>query len=156
MASVLVIEDNVANRKLMAYLLQAFGHMAIEAATGEEGLEITADTLPDLVLLDLQLPGLDGFQTLAELRTRPGATMPVVAVTAYAMVGDEERVRRAGFDGFITKPIEPQHFISRIEQFLPRHLAHAPALVPRDTAPGDATASIDCMERQQDHARRDS
>ena len=130
-ARILVIEDNPANLELMRYVLGAFGHTVATAINGEEGLAAARREPPDLVVCDLQLPGIDGFEVVRRLRADPAfARVPLVAVTAYAMVGDRERVLAAGFDGYIAKPIEPQNFIDQIGAFLrseKRQVAPPPA-----------------------------
>jgi two-component system, cell cycle response regulator len=122
-ARVLVIEDNPTNLDLMSYLLRAFGHLPLRATAGEVGVEAAARELPDLVVCDLQMPGIDGFEVLRRLRAEPAtSSIPVVAVTAYAMVGDRERILAAGFDGYIAKPIEPLSFINQLEAHLDHQL----------------------------------
>jgi two-component system cell cycle response regulator len=122
MAHILVIEDNPANMELMVYLLKAFGHTPVEATTGEIGLTLAHDRTPDLILCDLQLPlpGMDGFEIARQAKADAGlAAIPLIAVTAYAMVGDRERVMAARFDGYIAKPITPETFVGQMEEFLP-------------------------------------
>jgi len=119
MARILVIEDNRDNRELMQYLLSAFGHAAICADDGESGIETARRERPDLVLCDIHLPGADGYDVVRELRTdRTLDSMPIIAVTALAMLGDRERGIAAGFDGYISKPIDPQNFIGEVDRFL--------------------------------------
>jgi two-component system cell cycle response regulator len=119
MARVLVIEDHPANRDLMVYLLTAFGHSALAAANGLHGLEAARRQAPDLIVCDLQLPDIDGYQVIQQVRADPVLrATPVVAVTAYAMLGDREGALAAGFDGYITKPIEPEIFVGQLERFL--------------------------------------
>jgi len=118
-ARVLVIEDNLTNLDLMSYLLRAFGHEALRATAGAAGVEAAAREQPDLVVCDLQMPGADGFEVLRRLRADPTtSSIPVIAVTAYAMVGDRERILGAGFDGYIPKPIDPQAFVHQLEAHL--------------------------------------
>jgi CheY-like chemotaxis protein len=120
MARILVIEDNPTNLQLIVYLLQAFGHTPLEATDGETGLELVRRETPDLVLCDIHLPGIDGFAVAQALKAVPAySAMPLVAVTALAMVGDRDRILSAGFDGYITKPITPETFIGQVEAFLP-------------------------------------
>lgn len=119
MARIVVIEDNPANRELMAYLLKAFGHIPLEAPDGLSGLESVRREVPDLVLCDLQLPGIDGYEIARQVKSDPIlSTIPLIAVTAYAMVGDRDAVLAAGFDGYITKPITPELFVGQVEAFL--------------------------------------
>ena len=112
---VLIIEDNDKNLKLVRDVLQVNGFRTIEAMDAESGLVIADDKHPDVILMDIQLPGMDGTQALAHLRARPKtADIPVVAVTAFAMAGDAERFKAAGFDGYITKPISVRDFPDQI------------------------------------------
>jgi len=103
----------------VTYLLEAAGHTLVGVDSGEAALLAARQAPPDLVLCDLQLPGLDGFAVMRGLKQadRLGA-IPVVAVTAYAMVGDRERVLAAGFDGYLSKPIDPERFTGQVEAFL--------------------------------------
>lgn len=118
-ARIVLIEDNGPNLELMSFLLRSFGHETIEAGSGEEGLTLILREAPDLVLCDLDLPGIDGFQVIQRLRTEKGFDRtPAIAVTAYAMAGDRERAMRAGFDGYIPKPIVPETFVQQIEGFV--------------------------------------
>ncbi len=106
MATILVIEDNRANMTLASFLLESAGHTVLCATSGEAGLTLAREQRPDLILLDIQLPGMDGFQALALLKQHEATrAIPVVALTALAMKGDEERIRAAGCDGYIAKPI---------------------------------------------------
>jgi two-component system cell cycle response regulator len=118
MARILIIEDNVANLKLMSYLLRMFGHTPLEAPDGQSGLEQAAE-LPDLILCDIQLPDMSGAEVARYLRSHPRyRQIPLIAVTAFAMVGDEERILSAGFDGYLSKPINPEFFVGQVEGFL--------------------------------------
>lgn len=116
---ILVVEDNPLNLKLVRDVLQFAGYDVIEAQSGEEGLLAAAEHAPDLVLLDLQLPGIDGTETLHRLRQGPLAQhVPVVAVTALAMPDDRQHAARAGFDGYVEKPISVRALPGQIEAFL--------------------------------------
>ena len=118
-ARILVIEDNQENLDLMTYLLTAFGHSTLKAVDGQEGLELALRERPDLILCDLQMPKLDGFEVARQIRGDPQFSgVPIIAVTAYAMRDDRQKVMAAGFDGYITKPIVPEEFVSRAEEFL--------------------------------------
>lgn len=120
-ARVLVIEDNPANLDLMAYVLRAIGHTVLMAATGEDGIRIALAERPDLILCDIHLPDRDGTEIAGLLRHEPRLRgVPLVAVTALAMVGDRERILAAGFDGYVAKPIEPEQFIPVLSGFLCR------------------------------------
>jgi len=119
MARILIVEDNPANLYLLEYLLTAHGHSTVTAMNGVEGLEQLRAIRPDLVLCDLQMPRLDGYEVLREIRGDPGfAGIPVVAVTAYSMPGDRIRVTQAGFDGYLTKPFNPETVVAQIEGYL--------------------------------------
>ncbi|HQR28509.1 MAG TPA: response regulator [Nocardioides sp.] len=116
---ILVVEDNPLNLKLLRDVLQAHGYHVVEATTGEDGLAAVAHTPPDLVLMDLQLPGLDGTQTMARMRAAGlGAGVPIVAVTAFAMATDRELALAAGFDGFIEKPISVRSLPDQVRSYL--------------------------------------
>jgi two-component system cell cycle response regulator DivK len=117
-ARILVIEDNPKNLKLVRDVLEYAGYEVVEARTGEEGIEVALRCAPDLVLMDLQLPGIDGNETLRQLRTRDPRRVPVVAVTAFAMHADRERVLADGFDGYLEKPISVRAFPGQIREFL--------------------------------------
>jgi CheY-like chemotaxis protein len=120
MTKILIIEDNPTNMQLMVYLLQAFGHTPLEAVTGELGLVMARHQTPNLILCDLQLPGMDGYEIARQVKADPKLnTIPLIAVTAYAMVGDRDKVMAARFDGYIAKPIIPETFVEQIEAFLP-------------------------------------
>jgi CheY-like chemotaxis protein len=107
------------NLKLVREVLSFAGYDVIEAQSGEDGLRVAHENPPDLVLMDLQLPGIDGIETLQRLRQDTlGAHVPVVAVTALAMAEDKERASRAGFDGYIEKPISVRALPGQIEAFL--------------------------------------
>jgi CheY-like chemotaxis protein len=116
---VLVVEDNELNLKLVRDVLQVAGYEVLEARSGEEGLEVAHAAVPDLVLMDLQLPGIDGVETLHRLRSDPLiAGLPVVAVTAFAMAGDRARAYAEGFDGYLAKPISVRSLPSQVAGFL--------------------------------------
>lgn len=120
MARILVIEDNPTNLELMVYLLQAFGHSTFEALDGVAGLEAARREVPDLILCDVDLPKMDGLQVARAIKLDSALrSIPIVAVTALAMVGDRDRMLQAGFDGYLSKPIQPRDFVGQVEQFLP-------------------------------------
>jgi CheY-like chemotaxis protein len=119
MARILVVEDNPANCALMEYLLTAFGHTVLTAADGIEGVAAAREHLPDIVLMDLQMPRMNGFDSAREMRLHPAlAQTRLVAVTAFAMVGDREKILSSGFDGYIPKPIAPETFAHQVSAFL--------------------------------------
>ena len=115
MAIVLVVEDNPANMKLATFLLQSAGHTVLSATDAEVGLTLARGEQPNLILMDIQLPGMDGLEATALLK-RDAAThaIPVIALTALAMKGDEERIRAAGCDGYIAKPLAYRDFLAVI------------------------------------------
>lgn len=121
---ILLVEDNPMNRRVAEFLLKSKGYVVYEARDGQEALELAKAHFPDLILMDLQLPGLDGFAT-AKIIKEDAATriIPVVAFTAYAMKGDEERAVKAGFDGYITKPIDPDEFPVIVASYLAKQKA---------------------------------
>ncbi len=119
MATILVIEDNAQNLYLVNFLLEKQGHTVLQASSGAEGIDLAATARPDLILLDIQLPDLDGYAVAASLRRAPESSeIPIVAVTSYAMTGDRERVMAAGCSGYIEKPINPTTFVDEISAFL--------------------------------------
>ncbi len=125
-ARILVIEDNAANLELMRYLLHAFGHEPLAAQDGAGGLARAGAEAPALILCDVQMPGMDGYAVLRAIRSDARlASIPVVAVTALAMVGDRDKAIAAGFDGYIAKPIDPVKFVGEVESFLPAALRAA-------------------------------
>ena len=119
MKTILVVDDNPANRELIYELLSTTGHRLVEACTGEEALQKVEEESPDLVLLDLRMPELDGFAVLEKLRQDPrNAKLKVVALTALAMQGDAEKGLVAGFDDYITKPIDAAKLLKKVEKRL--------------------------------------
>jgi two-component system cell cycle response regulator len=116
---ILVIEDNPANLELMTYLLEAFGYETVRATDGEAGLAQLEARSFDLVVCDIQLPKIDGYEVARRLRASAVAAPVLVAVTAFAMVGDRDRILAAGFHGYVAKPIVPETFVSEVEAFLP-------------------------------------
>lgn len=123
-ASVLLIEDNEQNRYLATFLLKQRGHKVAEADSGPKGLEMAAQLRPDIILLDIQLPGMDGHAVAAALKADPELrSIPIIAVTSYAMVGDREKCLAAGAEGYIEKPINPDTFVTEVERFLPGRIS---------------------------------
>jgi two-component system cell cycle response regulator DivK len=118
---ILIVEDNEKNLKLVRDVLQYRGYQTIEAGTGEEGVRLAKERHPDLVLMDIQLPGIDGITALGQLRadvsTRP---IPVIAVTASAMTHDRKKIMAAGFDGYQSKPIRVKEFMDAVRETLDR------------------------------------
>ena len=121
MAKVLIIEDNPANMKLAAFLLQSAGHTVLSATDAEVGLTLARAEHPNLILMDIQLPGMDGLEATVLLKRDDATrTIPVIALTALAMKGDEQRIRAAGCDGYIAKPLAYQDFLAAIAAHLAR------------------------------------
>jgi two-component system, cell cycle response regulator DivK len=114
-AKVVIIEDNATNMTLAVYLLKSAGHTVLSATDAEAGLTLARAERPDLILMDIQLPGMDGLEATAQLK-RDDATraIPVIALTALAMKGDEERIRAAGCNGYIAKPMRYQEFLATV------------------------------------------
>jgi two-component system cell cycle response regulator DivK len=121
MAKILVVEDNAANMTLAVYLLETTGHTVLSATDAEAGLAFARAEQPDLILMDIQLPGMDGLEATALLKQdEVTRSIPVVALTALAMKGDEERIRAAGCDGYIAKPMRYKEFLATVEAHLQR------------------------------------
>ena len=118
--TILLIEDNAQNSYLTTFLLESKGYSVITAADGPSGIELAKHSRPDLILLDIQLPMMDGYAVASALRSLDSMQrVPIVAVTSYAMVGDREKCLAAGCNGSIEKPINPETFASEVSTFLP-------------------------------------
>ena len=121
---ILVIEDNEQNLYLTTFILEKNGYEVIQARDGRAGVELAGQVKPMLILLDIQLPGMDGYAVAHELRKNPALDdVPIVAVTSYAMVGDREKILAAGCEGYIEKPIDSDTFVAEVEQHLPARLS---------------------------------
>ena len=119
--NVLLVEDNEQNRYLATFLLERRGHEVVYAENGPVGIERASRRIPDIVLLDIQLPDMDGYAVARALRANPALRhVPIVAVTSYAMPGDREKALAAGCTGYIEKPIDPETFVDDVERYLPR------------------------------------
>jgi len=115
MAKILVVEDNVANMKLATFILESAHHTVIPATDAEAGLTLARDEHPDLILMDIQLPGMDGLQATGLLKADEATrSIPVIALTALAMKGDEERIRAAGCDAYVAKPLSYRDFLATV------------------------------------------
>jgi len=126
MIKVLIAEDNPVNRELLRELLELRGYTVLEACDGQEALRMIEQTKPELLLLDISMPGMDGFAVVRRIRENPRlAQLPVVAVTAYAMRGDQERILNSGFDGYLSKPINPSSLIKELDRLLNRDVLSA-------------------------------
>ena len=118
-AVVLIVEDNPRNLRLVRDVLGHAGYSILEACDGEAGVSLACSALPDLVLMDINLPGMTGLEALALLRASPAtASIPVAALTAYAMAGDRERLLAAGFDGYFEKPVDVRALPAQVEALL--------------------------------------
>jgi CheY-like chemotaxis protein len=117
---ILIIEDNEQNLYLVKFLLEKYGYEVSSAIDGQGGIEMACSIKPDLILLDIQLPVMDGYTVARKLRQNPDlASTPIVAVTSYAMMGDREKAMEAGCTGYIEKPINPDTFIAQVEKHFP-------------------------------------
>jgi CheY-like chemotaxis protein len=121
---ILIIEDNEQNLYLLSYILNKHGYVIEAARNGEEGIKAAVSFSPDLILLDVQLPGMDGYAVARRLRADPDLRdIPIVAVTSYAMMGDRERAIESGCTGYIKKPIDPDIFVSQVENHLAKGIS---------------------------------
>ena len=116
---ILVVEDQEDNRQIMRDLLVASGYELVEATTGEEGLALAERERPDLILMDIQLPGLDGYEVTRRIKSNPALKhIPIIAVTSYALSGDDQKAYAAGCDGYVTKPYSPRLLLAKIKEYL--------------------------------------
>ena len=116
---ILVIEDNEENRRIMRDLLTHAGYEIIEAVTGEDGVTAAETQRPDLILMDIQLPGLDGYEATRRIKASPALReIPIIAVTSYALSGDDVKAFEAGCDAYVTKPFSPRALLAKIREYL--------------------------------------
>ena len=119
MATVLIVEDNAANMTLASFLVKSVGHDVLMATNAETGLNLARERLPDLILMDIQLPGMDGLEAIGLLKSSElTCDIPIIALTALAMKGDEERIRAAGCEAYIAKPMRYQDFLATMNRYL--------------------------------------
>jgi len=119
MKKVLVVDDNSANIRLVRFILEKKGFEVIEAGNGINGIELALGEKPDLLLLDIQLPDIDGLEVAKRIRaSEAGGNLPIIALTSYAMTGDKEKTLAAGCNGYMTKPIDVKAFIAEVEKYL--------------------------------------
>ncbi len=119
MSTILIVEDNEKNMKLVRDILQHKGHTTLEATTGEDGVRLALERRPDLILMDIQLPGIDGIEALRRIRADSALdAMPVIAISASVMPDDQRHIVASGFDAFLTKPISLKPFVATVERFL--------------------------------------
>ncbi len=117
---ILVIEDQEDNRRIVRDLLTSAGYDMIEAVTGEEGVTLAEAHRPDLILMDIQLPGLDGYEATRRIKANAALRqIPIIAVTSYALSGDDAKAREAGCDAYVTKPFSPRALLATIREYLP-------------------------------------
>jgi two-component system, cell cycle response regulator DivK len=117
---ILVVEDQPDNRQIMRDLLTSAGYELIEAEDGEAGVRLAREHRPDLILMDIQLPVLDGYEATRRIKGDPELrSIPIVVVTSYALSGDDEKARAAGCDAYVAKPFSPRHLLATVRQFLP-------------------------------------
>jgi len=122
-ARILVVEDHPASLEMMDYLLRAMGYETLLADDGPTALEVAAADRPDLVVCDLQLPHMSGYEVAERFKADPAMRdVPVIAVTAFSMPGDKERILASNFEGYYAKPIDPERFVAQMEQYLPAEL----------------------------------
>jgi two-component system cell cycle response regulator DivK len=116
---ILVIEDNEDNRRIVRDLLTSFDYELVQAVDGAEGVAMAQSHCPDLILMDIQLPGVDGYEATRQIRAIPElAQVPIIAVTSYALSGDEAKTREAGCNGYVAKPFSPRQLLAKIREFL--------------------------------------
>jgi two-component system cell cycle response regulator DivK len=119
MKRILVVEDTEDNRRIMRDLLSSAGYDLIEAQDGEEGVAMAQKHRPDLILMDIQLPVLDGYQATRRIKADPAlAHIPIIAVTSYALSGDEAKTREAGCDGYVAKPFSPRELLTKVREYV--------------------------------------
>ncbi|HLP15973.1 MAG TPA: response regulator [Bacteroidota bacterium] len=117
---ILIIEDNEQNMYLLTFLLESHGYEIVQAYNGKDGIRSARERVPDVILLDIQLPEMNGYEVAEKIRETPSLErVPIIAVTSYAMPGDREQILAAGATGYIEKPINPDTFISQLQEYLP-------------------------------------
>lgn len=117
---ILVVEDQEDNRRIVRDLLMSAGYEVIEAATGEEGVTMATTHRPDVILMDIQLPGLDGYEATRRIKADPVLSrIPIIAVTSYALSGDDVKAREAGCDAYVSKPFSPRALLAKVREFAP-------------------------------------
>jgi CheY-like chemotaxis protein len=138
MKTVLIAEDNPVNRELLRELLEIRGYTVSEACNGQEALSMLEESLPDILLLDIGMPLLDGYAVVRKVREDPRfAVLPVVAVTAYAMQGDREKIMSSGFDGYLSKPVNSTFLVQELDRLLASR--NTPVLCPTQSSETEIT-----------------
>lgn len=119
-ARILIVEDQEDNRRILRDLLTSVGYEVLEAVRGDEGVSMAVQEQPDLVLMDIQLPGIDGYEATRQIRATPAlASVPIIAVTSYALSGDDAKAFAAGCNAYVTKPYSPRALLAKVKEFLP-------------------------------------
>jgi two-component system cell cycle response regulator DivK len=117
---ILLVEDHEDNRRIVRDLIGATGYELVEAVSGEDGVAMAETERPDLILMDIQLPGIDGYEATRRIKANPAlAHIPIIAVTSYALSGDDVKARQAGCDDYVTKPFSPRALLAKIRAYLP-------------------------------------
>ena len=117
---ILVVEDQEDNRRILRDLLNSAGYQIVEAAPGPEGVSMASSVRPDLILMDIQLPGIDGYEATRQIKAKPDLReIPVIAVTSYALSGDDAKAFAAGCSGYVTKPYSPRQLLAKVRELLP-------------------------------------
>ena len=117
---ILVIEDHEDNRQIMNDTLSAAGFEVIEAVTGDAGVAMAESEIPDLILMDIQLPGIDGYEATRLIKAKPALRhIPIIVVTSYALSGDDVKAKEAGCDAYLAKPFRPRELLAKVREFLP-------------------------------------
>ena len=117
---ILVVEDNEDNRRIVRDLFTCAGYELLEAVSGEDGVTLARRERPDLILMDIQLPGFDGYEATRRIKAEPGlAGVPIIVVTSYALSGDDVKAMAAGADGYVSKPFSPRALLAKVREFLP-------------------------------------
>ena len=141
MTKILIAEDNAVNRELFRELLEARGYIVVEACDGPEALQMIEQTQPDMLLLDIGMPVLDGFGVIRKIRENPRlATLPVLAVTAYAMQGDQEKIMKSGFNGYLSKPVNAGSLAQEVERLLSKRADRSASPNQSNQSQGDGKA----------------
>ncbi len=116
---ILVIEDQPDNRQIVRDCLTAHGYVVIEAVRGDDGVAMASEVNPDLILMDIQMPGLDGYEATRRIKSNPELfSIPIIAVTSYALSGDDKKAEAAGCDGYLSKPVSPRQLLATVEKYL--------------------------------------
>ena len=117
---ILMVEDTEDNRQIIRDLMDSVGYELLEAGDGAAGVAMAAEHRPDLILMDIQLPVMDGYEAARRIKAHPELNrVPIIAVTSYALAGDEEKTRAAGCDGYVAKPFSPRQLLAKVQEFLP-------------------------------------